>query len=62
MLQYACPCVLQNLSLTEYLENDWARLLEDYLLNLETPNVKSLGELLKFHEEHADLEFPPRKF
>lgn len=45
----------------EYTENDWSSLLEAYIQNLETPKIKSLTDLVKFHEEHVELEFPPRK-
>ena len=40
-------------------EKDFKGEFEDYLMLCETPNVKTLGELIQFNKEHSDKELPP---
>ncbi|KAK5992138.1 putative amidase [Cladobotryum mycophilum] len=39
-------------------EQDFQTEFESYLQLLETPQIKSLGELIEFNEKHADKELP----
>lgn len=43
---------------------DWTfkGLLEDYLESVDDCEIRTLEELIKFNEEHADQELPPSKY
>jgi amidase len=36
--------------------------LEEYLASVENPKVRTLEELIKFNEEHAEQELPPSEY
>ncbi|KAL6699633.1 amidase signature domain-containing protein [Trichoderma pleuroticola] len=45
--------------LLKIFEKDFKEQFEDYLQLLETPQIKTLGELIAFNKENADRELPP---
>ncbi|RFU74341.1 amidase family [Trichoderma arundinaceum] len=46
-------------ALLKVFERDFKEEFENYLKFLDTPKVKSLGELIAFNKQHADKELPP---
>ncbi|KAF2655536.1 amidase family protein [Lophiostoma macrostomum CBS 122681] len=42
------------------IKNDFAGLFADYTEGLSTPKVRTLSDLIKFNEEHRDVELPPQ--
>ncbi|EHK26983.1 uncharacterized protein TRIVIDRAFT_141231 [Trichoderma virens Gv29-8] len=45
--------------LLKIFEKDFKEQFENYLQLTETPQIKSLGELIAFNKKHADRELPP---
>ncbi|PNP59590.1 hypothetical protein THARTR1_00763 [Trichoderma harzianum] len=45
--------------LLKIFEKDFKEQFEDYLQLLETPQIKTLGELIAFNKQNADRELPP---
>ncbi|KAH6609834.1 hypothetical protein Trco_003180 [Trichoderma cornu-damae] len=46
-------------ALLKVFERDFKEEFENYLKLLDTPQVRSLGELIAFNKQHADRELPP---